>query len=76
MCRICGNPKDKTKDCCPTPIETGLSIPKDEFEKLMYKVWGNSEVIPPVIVRDFYSDWINGSPIDAETYLIQCGEDN
>ena len=75
MCRICGSERDKTKDCCPTPLETGLAIPKDDFEKLMYEVWGDKgEVIPPSIVAGFYSDWMNGVPIDARTYLIQCGE--
>jgi hypothetical protein len=70
-CRICGSLNYNTKDCCPTPIETGLSIPRDDFEKLMYQLWNvnEPEKIPYAIVRDFYSDWMNGSPETAEHYL-------
>jgi hypothetical protein len=69
MCRICGNERFTTKDCCPTPMESKNCISRDDFEKLMYKVWGDHGVIPSVIVRDFYSDWINGQDISAEEYL-------
>jgi hypothetical protein len=68
-CRICGNTKDSTKECCPTPLESENCMSKDDFEKLMYEVWGNSGIIPLVTVRDFYNDWINGNDINAKTYL-------
>lgn len=68
-CRICGNPNETTATCCPTPDTTGKWVSRDTFESLMYKVWGNHGVIPPSIVRDFYSDWLNGVSQDAETYL-------
>lgn len=71
MCRICGS-EVLTKDCCPTPLETGLTISRDEFKAMMIRVWELEEAPPDYIVRDFYSDWMSGVPVDAETYLRRC----
>jgi hypothetical protein len=68
-CRICGYRELNTTDCCPTPMESNNYISREEFETLMYKVWGNHGVLPYSVVRDFYSDWINGNDILAEEYL-------
>ncbi len=71
-CRICGDPRFATKDCCPTPDTTGHWVSTDAFEKLMYQIWGVTEMIPYSVVRDFRSDWLNGVPQDATTYLKGC----
>jgi hypothetical protein len=71
MCRICGS-NQHTRDCCPSPVEMGLSMPIEDFKDFMRKVWDVTEDIPYCIVRNFYSDWMNGKAVDVITYLKSC----
>lgn len=75
MCRICGS-EQPTKTCCPNPLDGGKNyVTRDTFESLMYEVWNidnHEQQIPYSIVRDFYSDWLSGTDIPANEYLILC----